>query len=213
MLKADKIFHSNRKTLAVEIRPTGEIWLRVPRRCSDRLVKKFLAERSAWIKQKQAQAKLAAAASAAERANHIYFHGEKYLLREAKNGDTVFDPQTHVCAIGKTPIAAVLKAEAARSLLPRAKELAAQFGYLPKQIKLSSAKTRWGSCSSRGNINLSWRLIQAPPFVQDYVICHELAHLAEMNHSEKFWRRVAAMQPRFREAKAWLRAHQRVLVV
>jgi hypothetical protein len=96
--------------------------------------------------------------------------------------------------------------------LPLAKELALKHNFHPTEIKLSNAKGKWGSCHSNGHIRLNWRLIKAPKLCQDYVICHELAHLKEMNHSVRFWALVAVMQPRFREAKAWLRAHQQELL-
>jgi predicted metal-dependent hydrolase len=70
---------------------------------------------------------------------------------------------------------------------------------------LSSARTRWGSCSSNGNIRLNWRLIHFSPDVVDYVVIHELAHLREMNHSPRFWAVVAAVMPDYRLARALLK--------
>lgn len=78
------------------------------------------------------------------------------------------------------------------------------------QIRIKDQKTRWGSCSSKGNINLNWRLILAPEEVMDYVIIHELCHLKEMNHSKAFWELVEQICPDYREQKRWLKenAHQ-----
>ena len=74
-------------------------------------------------------------------------------------------------------------------------------------LTLSNAKSRWGSCNSRKEIRLNWRLLQAPPHIINYVICHELAHLIEMNHSAKFWAVVASIYPDYKlaekELKAW----------
>jgi hypothetical protein len=75
------------------------------------------------------------------------------------------------------------------------------------RLSLTSARTRWGSCTSRGAIRLNWRLIKAPPAVIDYVVVHELAHLIELNHSPAFWRIVASACPDFRDQRAFLRAH------
>ena len=72
-------------------------------------------------------------------------------------------------------------------------------------LRLSNAKTRWGSCSSDGVIRLSWRLMQAPPQLINYVTCHELAHLKEMNHSKKFWSIVEQLYPNFQDAEAMLK--------
>lgn len=70
---------------------------------------------------------------------------------------------------------------------------------------LSSAKTRWGSCNSRSEVRLNWRLIQAPPHIINYVICHELAHLKEMNHSARFWAVVASLYPDYKRAELELK--------
>ncbi len=76
-----------------------------------------------------------------------------------------------------------------------------------RRWRLSSAATRWGSCTSDGNIMLNWRLIHFAPPIIDYVIAHELAHLREMNHSQDFWREVGQILPGFEDAKNLLRRH------
>jgi predicted metal-dependent hydrolase len=72
------------------------------------------------------------------------------------------------------------------------------------RLFLSSARTRWGSCNVKREIRLNWRLIQATQATIDYVVVHELSHLIEMNHSRRFWKRVAAVCPHYREACAEL---------
>lgn len=76
-----------------------------------------------------------------------------------------------------------------------------------RQWRLSSAATRWGSCTSDGKIMLNWRLIHFSPMVIDYVIAHELAHLREMNHSQDFWSEVQQLYPDYQEAKKLLKHH------
>ena len=71
---------------------------------------------------------------------------------------------------------------------------------------LSSARTRWGSCNSKKEVRLNWRLLQAPPHIINYVVCHELAHLKEMNHSAKFWAVVASIYPDYKSAEKELKA-------
>ncbi len=94
----------------------------------------------------------------------------------------------------------------ARIELPaRAWELAAETGAAVKQVTVRNQRSRWGSCSPGGTISLNWRLIQAPEAVRDYIIYHELAHLWEMNHSDRFWARVAQVCPGWREAEHWLK--------
>ncbi|MDP2828429.1 MAG: SprT family zinc-dependent metalloprotease [Sulfuricellaceae bacterium] len=70
-----------------------------------------------------------------------------------------------------------------------------QLDVVANSVSLSSARTRWGSCTSRGDIRLNWRLIKAPPSIIDYVICHELSHLVELNHSPAFWQVVGSLCP------------------
>jgi predicted metal-dependent hydrolase len=72
---------------------------------------------------------------------------------------------------------------------------------------LSSAATRWGSCTADGKIRLNWRLVHFPMSLIDYVVAHELAHLKEMNHSPRFWDTVESIFPEFREAREQLRSH------
>jgi predicted metal-dependent hydrolase len=90
-------------------------------------------------------------------------------------------------------------------------ELAARHGLTVRRITVRSQKSRWGSCSRRGTISLNWRLVQAPGFVRDYLVLHELAHLREMNHSRRFWGEVARLCPDYREAERWLKQHSILL--
>jgi predicted metal-dependent hydrolase len=84
---------------------------------------------------------------------------------------------------------------------------AAALGRAPGRLRLADPRGRWGSCSAQGDLMLSWRLILAPPEVLDYVAAHEVAHLAEMNHSPRFWAVVARLVPDYPARRAWLRRH------
>ena len=83
--------------------------------------------------------------------------------------------------------------------------LAAKLGIATPPLTLSNAKSRWGSCNSRGEVRLNWRLLQAPPHIINYVICHELAHLKQMNHSAKFWAVVENLFPNYKMAEKELK--------
>ncbi|MEZ5939386.1 MAG: SprT family zinc-dependent metalloprotease [Hyphomonadaceae bacterium] len=76
-----------------------------------------------------------------------------------------------------------------------------------RSIAIKDMRSRWGSCSSEGRLNFSWRLVCAPPFILDYVAAHEVAHLREMNHSSRFWKQVEKCIPDWEEARNWL--HER----
>lgn len=87
-----------------------------------------------------------------------------------------------------------------------------QIGVKPNKITVKlRLKSRWGSCSSKGNLNFNSSLIQAPDSVIDYVIIHELAHLIELNHSPKFWNIVEKFCPDYQEAEKWLKDNQHLL--
>jgi predicted metal-dependent hydrolase len=75
----------------------------------------------------------------------------------------------------------------------------------PVEVKISSAKKRWGSCSPKGNILINWRLVMAPPWVFDYVVAHEMCHLIEMNHSKDFWQLVERAVPHYKKVRDWLK--------
>ncbi len=101
-----------------------------------------------------------------------------------------------------------LKDLARDAFIERACLYAGKMGVTFEKIKLSSAKTRWGSCSPKNNLNFNWRLIQAPTEILDYVVIHELAHLLERNHSPRFWAQVARYCPHYKTARRWLRENR-----
>jgi len=95
----------------------------------------------------------------------------------------------------------------AKKILP---ELVEEFGYSNK-ITIRGQKTRWGSCSSQGNLNFNWRLMMAPLDVIKYVVLHELTHLKHMNHSSRFWLAVRDACPEYVKYKSWLKKNGRLL--
>ncbi len=102
--------------------------------------------------------------------------------------------------------------ELARDIFTRKTEWYARImGVTYGRISIREQKTRWGSCSSKGNLNFNWRLIFAPPEVLDYVVVHELAHRKEMNHSKAFYAIVESVMPDYRKWKQWLKENGRTL--
>lgn len=104
-----------------------------------------------------------------------------------------------------------LTAQARKDLGDRVGDHAQRLGLRPKRISVRDQTSRWGSCSSTGQLCFSWRLILAPPHVLDYVAAHEVAHLKEMNHSARFWALVTRTMPQMADAKSWLNGHGREL--
>lgn len=100
-----------------------------------------------------------------------------------------------------------LKAEARKTVGPRAKLHAEALGRRVGRVTVRDTATRWGSCSSRGDLSFSWRLVLAPEEVLDYVVAHEAAHLVEMNHSARFWALVDRLMPGYERPRTWLKRH------
>ncbi len=102
----------------------------------------------------------------------------------------------------------------ARALVEeRVRFFAARYGFRYRQVRITSARSRWGSCSSKGTLCFTWRLVMAPPECIDYVVVHELAHLKAANHSPAFGREVGAILPDYKARRKWLRVNGRMLTV
>jgi predicted metal-dependent hydrolase len=104
-------------------------------------------------------------------------------------------------------IATFLKKEARADLERLVKFHAGAIGAKVASITMKDTRSRWGSCSSQGNLSFSWRILMAPPMVIDYLAAHEVAHLKEMNHGPRFWALCKKLCPHMEEAKAWLKRH------
>ena len=119
---------------------------------------------------------------------------------------TVTTPGTDQASIRRVLMRLLLAL--AKEIIPeKVRECASPAGLVYKRVTIRNQATRWGSCSRRGTLSFNWRLVLCPPFVMEYLIYHELAHLREMNHSVKFWRLVGTLCPLYREAEAWLRTN------
>jgi len=104
-------------------------------------------------------------------------------------------------------IRALLGALARERLTQAVQTHSAALGRHAVRLTLRDPRSRWGSCSSKGDLMFSWRLIMAPPSVLDYVAAHEVAHLVEMNHSAAFWRVCARLRPDYLQQRDWLKRH------
>ncbi len=130
-------------------------------------------------------------------ANRSRWHDD-YLLLEAREGT---DSDDHARLVRRA-----LQRRALVLFDDRLSHYAARLGRTPPRLGLSSARTRWGSCSLKSGIRINWRLIHLPLALVDYVIAHELAHLIEMNHSPRFWAVVESIYPDWQAARLELKA-------
>ena len=109
----------------------------------------------------------------------------------------------------RAAIRVVLSKRALERIRERMQYYAPRIGVSPeRRVAIREQKTRWGSCSGKGNLNFNWKLIMAPPQVLDYVVLHELCHLLEFNHSPRFWKLVEAQMPEYKFWKKWLDTHK-----
>lgn len=108
-------------------------------------------------------------------------------------------------------LAAWVKSEARERLPVEFQALAETLSFNWSRIFVRSQKTKWGTCSSRGNISLNWRLIKCPDEIRRYIMIHELCHTVHMNHSKAFWNLVAEHYPDYRKAHRWLREQEELL--
>ncbi len=131
---------------------------------------------------------------------------QMHLPQSMWNQASVEDLQKHIEDLKKYYLR-----EAKKFILERIQVWSHQMNLHPSQVKFKNQKTRWGSCSSKKIINLNWRLIAAPTEVIDYILIHELAHLAHMNHSSQFWSLVERHCPAYLDAEKWLKNHHHSL--
>ena len=107
----------------------------------------------------------------------------------------------------RAAIRSVLSTRALERIRQRLSYYVPRIGRGPGRVTIREQKSRWGSCSAKGNLNFNWKLIMAPPEALDYVVIHELCHLYEFNHSPRFWALVAAQMPDYEFWKKWLKQH------
>lgn len=192
----------------------GVAVLTIPLHGSERQARQFLESQQAWLERTRGRlARLPRSAAVwtpgtsllwrgewctIERTDdatpHVRLGGERFRVRQC-DGDLRPTLESHFRRIARIELPA------------RTWELAAVTGVEVREVSVRDQRTRWGSCSASGTISLNWRLVQAPAFAADYIILHELMHLREMNHSERFWALVDAVCPQWREAERWLKNH------
>ena len=173
-----EIIYSPRRTTALQVTPDGRVIVRAPKRCPRSFIEAFVRRKEDWVIRQLARF---------EKQRKEHPPAEQPPLSDkdrARYISIARDIFTHKAAY-------------------YARIMGVSYG----RITIREQKTRWGSCSSKGNLNFNWRLILAPEEVLDYVVVHELAHRREMNHSKAFYAVVESVLPDYRQARRWLRDH------
>lgn len=207
------LLRQTRRTLAIRVGRDGRVEVRAPRHLSRVEIDHFLYQRQDWIRQQQARQR-ERAARPGWRDGRLWWHQGRPLRIGLAPDET--DVR---CLADEIRLPLPLQATEddifatlqqwqlaqARDLLPgRLRQQAANRGVtrLPTQITVRAMRSRWGSCSVRGRISLSSQLLHLPDALADYVICHELAHLREMNHGPAFWAELESLYPGAKKAQA-----------
>lgn len=187
----------------------GRARLTLPARCARRAAERFLDQNREWLRRALAHAP---AIVPLEPGAQAPFRGALLtVLGENGRRGVAIDLGAGVIRVGGrfatagAQIQATFREAARARLLERVRVHAATLGVEFERIVIRDTRSRWGSCSSTGTLSFSWRLIMAPDDVLDYVAAHEVAHLLEMNHSQRFWAHVERLRPDWRAQREWLR--------
>jgi len=191
---------------------TGEVVMTLPTRTSIGVARTFAISHGGWIAARLARMP-ERVLFAADAVLPIRGVPHKVLHRDRRSGLTRLE------TLAEEPVLSVacdaphiarritdfLQREARRDLTEAVARYTEKLGQGPTRITLRDTRSRWGSCTVRGELNFSWRLILAPPMVLDYLVAHEMGHLREMNHSARFWTLVGSLCPHVDEAERWLK--------
>ena len=187
----------------------GRVTMSVPRGASRREAVSFAQERADWIRGHLAERPVEIRPLPG---GTVLFEGRNVSLlatggRAARLGDDAIHLPLSAPEKTGARVAALFKTLARDRLAAASDRYATQVGRSYSSLTLRDTRSRWGSCSSRGGLMYSWRLVMAPPEVLDYVAAHEVAHLVHMDHSPAFWAQVEQICPDYAPRRAWLRNH------
>jgi predicted metal-dependent hydrolase len=214
------LIRSRRRTLALHITGEGTLEVRAPLKLSPDVIEAFVASKQNWVAKHLArqQESKPVPKSFAE-GEQFLFQGQSYPLQfsdEQKSPVVLTDSlclATRLQSRAEKVLKGWYRQQAMLILAERVEHFSGLMNTQPKQIKITNAKQRWGSCAVNGNINLSWRLVMAPPEIIDYVVVHELAHLLRHDHSRVFWSKVEAVLPNYSSLRKQLRDLSGKLVI
>ncbi|RCK75112.1 MAG: putative metal-dependent hydrolase [Ignavibacteriae bacterium] len=213
-VKIDKIIRSKRKTIALQLTDDVTLIVRAPFEVSEETINKVVTKHLKWIEKKKNEV-LSRDPQFAEKefvnGEGFLYLGKSYKLYIVNEQDIPLKFNNGFFLLRNyQPMARQLfinwyKERAYEKISERIKLYAQKRGFEFNKIRITDANIRWGSCSPKGNLNFSWRLIMAPLPVIDYVVVHELVHLEEKNHSKIFWNKVKMLLPNYENSREWLK--------
>ncbi len=202
---------SRRRTIVISIDASG-LAVRAPLRAPWHEIEGFVRDKQRWILARLDEWAAAGRPRALIGASgeSLPLFGEEVVLEVGAGRARVEHrdrslyiacPEPHRRGAVRELLVRWLKARALEAFAPRAAHYAARLARAAPPVAISNAKTQWGVCTARGAIRLSWRLAHFAPRLSDYVVAHEVAHLAELNHSNRFWKVVETLYPEWRTAR------------
>ena len=221
MAKPDLVFVRSLRArhYRLTLRKDGVAVATVPARGSEQAARLFVEQHGDWLARARARhARRPQAAEVWTIGTMVLWRGELTEIRRAVEGarsSACLAADVFRVASFEGDLRPVLEKQFTRrakiELPARAWELAAETNAAMKHVTVRNQRSRWGACSAGGTVSLNWRLVQTPDSVRDYIIYHELMHLREMNHSDRFWLRVEAVCPGWRDAEKWLKRNGSLL--
>jgi predicted metal-dependent hydrolase len=220
-IPVEKIIRSRRRSIAIEVTPQATLIVRAPHRVPQAYIEQMIREKIGWItgKMEEMKKRPKPVIHSYQESEIFWFLGRPYPLHLTDESgasitrtDRLCVPRALVPDIGHA-IQHWYRAEAYKEIHARCLYFAMMTGYSPASIRITDAQRRWGSCTHKGGLNFSWRLVQAPLEIVDYVIVHELVHLRQPDHSKKFWSKVKDLMPDFDRRRRWLRENERLLAL
>jgi len=214
-IQINNLVRSKRRTIALIVERDGSLTVRAPKRAAMTDINSFIREKAPWIERTREKLKSIPVIPKKQFTDgeKFPFLGELYELelvkpqRPALRFDGRFQLGYTSQKRGEQVFTRWYKEKALTVISERVSIFSEKHGFLPKGIRITSARTRWGSCSPDGTLNFTWRLILAPLDVIDYVVVHELVHLRVKDHSSRFWKIVQELAPEYRLQRKWLREH------
>ena len=203
------LYRSKRKTIAVTIERDGNVVVRAPLTMPQYQIDRFIQSKYAWIEDNVKRAKERASkysfAGLEEGCKLLYF-GQIVDVKLTEGNTKLRDGILYVPnkPNRRDHVIRMMKRDLKKFLLNNIPVYETALHVKAASVKVGSAKTRWGSCSSTNNLNFSYRLAMCPPVVINYVIVHELSHIRHHDHSARFWSTVETVCPNWRIYKKWL---------
>lgn len=221
-INIDQIIRTDRKTIALIVGRDGKLMVRAPIDATNEQILSVVERKSTWIVKKQ-QEMIATYPQIGEKefvnGEGFLYLGQSYRLKIIDRGeiplrlDDFFYLDRNVLFQAKEVFIHWYKEKANEVISERVAWYSDKMGVQVKQIKITSATTRWGSCSSKGTVSFPWRLVMAPVPVIDYVVIHELVHILEKSHSKAFWDKVRTMMPDYQQKIRWLEVNGHTLII